>query len=174
MQVTISNETSPHFGKKGKLIEEIKDENLVLIYIKTDEMLYQFKPSEFTTNSNKKIQTPKSRKDFYLLITKKETTKHDIKNIIEDLERKNLFNFREKEDKQDQNGISKEVFFDFILDPIHTKSEIISHIRELRDQGYIEFSLPNNSFNTRPIEKKNKHHKKKTTKKTNKKIEEIV
>lgn len=173
MQVTISNENSPHFGKKGKVVEEIKEENLVIVYIKKDEMLYQFKPSEYMTTSNKKINLPKSRKDFYFLITKKETTKHDIKKIIEELEKKSLFNFKEKQDDQDPDGLSKEVFFDFILDPIHTKSEIISHMRELRDQGYIEFSLPNNSFNTRPTDKTNKTRKK-INKNKNKKLEEIA
>lgn len=157
--VVITNKESIHFGKVGKIVEEIKDENLFLVYVPKEEALYQFSSSEFSntgvSNKSKKNtklnikNIPKSRKDFYFFITKKETKRRDIVNLIEQMKKDSLFVIKKKKDEQDDTAVSEEYLTDYISDLENSKVDIINEIRTLRDQGFIEFNLPNNSFNPR-------------------------
>lgn len=174
--VTVINKKSPHYGKKGKFVQEIKEENITIVFFKEEEGLYQFKNDEIqvTDHGNNKVSIPQSRKDFYFIISKKETNRTQIVNMIQALETKQLFIFKEKENNQDQNGLSKEAFFDFIRDIQNNKNDIITKIREYRDQGLLEFLLPNNSYNPKDnldnIQPKKKYNKKKKRKSHNKKF----
>jgi hypothetical protein len=165
--VTVINKKSPHYGKKGKFVEEIKEENITLVFFKEEEVLYQFKNDEIQVidQGNKKLNIPQSRKDFYFIISKKETNRTQIINMIQALESKQLFNFKAKEHDQDQNGLSKQAFFDFVRDIQNSKNDVITKIREYRDQGLLEFLLPNNSYNPKDnldnIQPKKKYNKKK-------------
>lgn len=154
---TVTNKKSPHYGKKGKLVQEIKEEDIFLIYFKEDESLCQFKRNELKSCTNvnskrknhSKSNTPKSRKDFYYMITRRETTRKQIVDSIKELQKTNMFNIQEKEHAQDE-GIEESTFFDFIRDLQNSPYDIINEIRSLRDKGYIEFLLPNNSYNPKP------------------------
>ena len=161
--VTVINKNSPHFGKKGKLVQEFPEENRSLIYVKEDESLYHFFNNELSEKKapvNKKLRTPKSRKDFYQFISAKDNSRTQIVEVIDVLISKKLFNLKEKEHEQDQNGLCKKVLFDYILNAQYSRNDIISKIREYRNNEFIEFLLPNNSFNP-----KNEPHLKKKKRK---------
>lgn len=83
------------------------------------------------------------------MITRRETTRKQIVDSIKELQKTNMFNIQEKEHAQDE-GIEESTFFDFIRDLQNSPYDIINEIRSLRDKGYIEFLLPNNSYNPKP------------------------
>ena len=171
--ITVINEKSPYFKKKGKLIQEIKEENKCLIFFKKEELLCEFSVEELEFNQKKEKQAiPRSRQDFYQLINKKETSRTQILNTIKALEERNLFIIKEKSFKEDEKGLSKEKFYDLILNAQYSRNDLISKMREYRDQELIQFLLPNNSYNPKdnleniqPKGKKKKINKKRSKKK---------
>lgn len=114
-----------HFGKKAKIVETRETEVLVFI----DENIIAFQNNEIEFKA-KKVKVPRSRKDFYYFIqrnSQKESLKildiylKEKKIVLKDLKKQTLTEVFKKDSKQ----------------------EIIIKIRELRDQGLLEFNLPN-------------------------------
>jgi hypothetical protein len=177
--VIISNPSHPLYKKIGKLQDNTsfkdlsQDEVPVLI---NDELLF-FHPDDITQSVCKKnLRVPNSRKEFYIFIHNTKTKKSDVVEVVRLMSQaidkesnKKILTFKESEHKQ-ESSYNLNNFVDFINTKTTSKSDIILELRTKREEGMLEFNLPNNNLaagvhdqiKENPVKKK--YFKKKTRK----------
>lgn len=126
--VVITNKKSPHFNKVGRVQERLVDEGKVLVYIESDEAIYEF--SDKDISSKKKNQSiPKTRKKFYEFIQNENNSREDIVALINDMMKKKVLKLNSQ-----TNFLNP-----YILNSNHSVGDIVQQIRMWRDEGKIAF-----------------------------------
>ena len=135
--VTISNKNSPYFGEKGKILSYLPEEKAE-VFLTQSEIIVVLSLNDFSEPKTKAF-SPKSRKDFYEFILNDKTSRVDITKTAQAM--------IERGEIVIKGEYSVQALVTLLNDSERDKAQIVEDFRTLRDQGYIEFNLANNSFN---------------------------
>ncbi len=143
--VTVTNENSPYFKSKAKIINVLETESVEAFLI-SEEIIVILKLNDICEKS--KTYIPSSRKDFYQYIQENTTSRVNIVQTTKALLEKGLIRLGE--------GFSQEELILLLENEELDKSQVVEEFRYLRDLGKLEFLLKNNDFDPKkkPFSKK--------------------
>lgn len=147
--IKVSNQQSPYFGEKGKVLSYLPEEKAE-VFLLQSEIIVILGLNDFSEPKTKAF-SPKSRKDFYEFILNDKTSRVDITKTAQTM--------IERGEIVIKGEYSTEALVTLLNDAERAKSQIVEDFRILRDQGYIEFNLANNSFQQghKPVRPKNRY-----------------